>query len=116
MNARKILNSTLSAVLFTGFLAATLPALNNPDMSPMQAYVWTPVLMMLAGLGGLALYQGLDWAHARLNKSLYKPSDHLIHEEKGVPGKCFAARRSEARAAREAKNAGHNTGLGRRAA
>jgi hypothetical protein len=59
MNARTILNGTLSTVLFAWFLAATLPALNSTALSPFQAYISTPLLLMAAGLGGLGLYHAL---------------------------------------------------------
>lgn len=62
MNARTILNGTLSTVLFAWFLAATLPGMNTAGMSPFQAYVSTPLLMMLAGIGALTLFHALGCA------------------------------------------------------
>jgi hypothetical protein len=70
MNARTLLNGTLSALLAGWFVAATLPALNNEVLDPFQAFVATPVLLMLAAAGAVGAYRGLGWLQERLSQAL----------------------------------------------
>jgi len=66
MNARKIVNGTTSVVVFAWLLAAALPAMNDAVLDPFQAYVLTPLIMMMAALATLGLYRGLDRAQRRM--------------------------------------------------
>ena len=70
MNARNLLNGTLSTLLSGWFVAATLPALNSEVLNPFEAFVATPVLLMLAAAGAVAAYRGLDRVQMRLSKAL----------------------------------------------
>ena len=70
MNARTLLNGTLSTLLAGWFVAATLPALNNEVLDPFQAFVATPVLLMLAAAGAVGAYRGLDRLQQRLSQGL----------------------------------------------
>jgi hypothetical protein len=70
MNARKLINGTLTTLLFAWSMAATLPALNNEVLSPFEAFVLTPVLLMLASVGALAAYRGLERLEQRLSQAL----------------------------------------------
>jgi hypothetical protein len=70
MNARTLLNGTLSALLSGWFVAATLPALNNDVLDPFQAFIATPVLLMLAAATGVGAYRGLDRIQQRLSQAL----------------------------------------------
>jgi hypothetical protein len=70
MNARTLLNGTLSALLAGWFVAATLPALNNEVLDPFQAFIATPVLLMLAVVVGVGAYRGLGRLQERLSQAL----------------------------------------------
>jgi hypothetical protein len=70
MNARKVMNGTLATLLFGWSMAAALPAFNQDVLSPFEAFVLTPVFLMLAALGAQGIYHALDrlqrWLHARV--------------------------------------------------
>ena len=70
MNARTLLNGTLSALLAGWFAAATLPALHNEVLDPFQAFIATPVLLMLAAAGAVGVYRGLGRLQERLSQGL----------------------------------------------
>lgn len=70
MNARTLLNGTLSTLLAGWFVAATLPALHNEVLDPFQAFVATPVLLMLAVAGAVGAYRGLGQLQERLSQGL----------------------------------------------
>jgi hypothetical protein len=70
MNARTLLNGTLSTLLSGWFVAATLPALNNEVLDPFQAFIATPVLLMLAVVVGVGAYRGLGRLQERLSQAL----------------------------------------------
>jgi hypothetical protein len=48
-------------------LVTTLPVFHTSVMTPFQAFVMTPVLIMIAGLVALAVDHGLDMAFAKLS-------------------------------------------------
>jgi hypothetical protein len=70
MNAKTLLNGTLSALLSGWFVAATLPALNNEVLDPFQAFIATPVLLMLAAAGAVGAYRGLGRVQQNLSQAL----------------------------------------------
>lgn len=85
MNARKVLVTLASSLLFGWFLHATLPAFNTPDMSAYQAFILTPFLIMLGGLGGLGIFQVLNCGARTLQKGFH-----------GGPTQCFSGERRSA--------------------
>ena len=70
MNARTLLNGTLSTLIAGWFVAATLPAVHNEVLDPFQAFIATPVLLMLAVAGAVGAYRGLGWLQERLSQGL----------------------------------------------
>jgi len=62
------MNGTLATLLFGWSMAAALPALNQDVLSPFEAFVVTPGLLMLAALAALGTYQGLDRLQRRLHE------------------------------------------------
>lgn len=113
MNTGKVLNTSIATVFFILFLTVTLPVFNNPDMSAFQAFVLTPILMMLAGLGALGLFHGLDRANTRLRDACHSPSRPSTRGDHTGSGKRFPA---HDRGKRSGNNPVHNTGDGRWAA
>ena len=116
MNIGKVLNTSIATVFFTLFLAITLPVFNNPDMSAFQAFVLTPVLMMLAGLGAMALFHGLDWARTCLRQAYHSSSGHSSQGDHKGPGNCLPARRTAKRTGKGTGNPVEDAGVGRWAA
>jgi hypothetical protein len=66
-NTRSLINRGLSTAFTVCLLAASLPAVNSQVITPFEAFVLTPLLVMLAGLGGVATCRGLErvelWVH-----------------------------------------------------
>jgi hypothetical protein len=81
MNARKIMNGTLAALLFAWSMAAALPALNRDVLSPFEAFVLTPGLLMAAALAARGLYDGLDRLQQRLYRGISRFSPPRAREE-----------------------------------
>lgn len=86
MNARKIVNGTTSVVVFAWLLAAALPATNAAVLDPFQAYVMTPLIMMMAALATLGLYRALDRAQRRLIKTCAAMANRPQQGPKGSAG------------------------------
>ena len=86
MNIGKVLNTSIVIVSFSLFLAVTLPVFNNADMSSFQAFILTPVLMMVAALGAAGLFHFLDWAHARLLQVNYRQPRDTARNTAKLPG------------------------------
>jgi hypothetical protein len=94
MNARKMLNGTLAAMLFAWSMAAALPALNNDVLSPFEAFVITPALLMLAALCAQGVYHGLDRVQRRLHAGLARVTGaraRRVGNDAGIKG-CVVGR------------------------
>jgi hypothetical protein len=86
MNARKVMNGTLAMLLFAWSMAATLPALNSEVLSPFEAFVLTPALLMLAAAGGLGAYRGLDRLERRLLQGLPRVTRERVQRDSEAAG------------------------------
>lgn len=74
MNAMTLVNRSLSAGLVVLLLAAALPALNSDVITPFEGFVMTPLIMMLATLGGVALNSGLGRLQRQLRYRMTQPA------------------------------------------
>jgi hypothetical protein len=85
MNARKVMNATLATLLFGWSMAAALPALNQDVLSPFEAFVLTPGLLMLATLAALGAYHGLDRLQQRLHERVRRAIRHRVPRSDSAP-------------------------------